>query len=512
MRASFGDAQPSPSGSAGTSVSSIRWDLTRRLLGTIVPIVVLGGAAAFLLLRSTLVARFDETLASRAAAIVTLTQWDGDKIDFDFNSASMPWYEPGPHAEFYQIHQCNPGEAPGAEVRRSNSLGNAELGSADFGSSRTAVFDVKLPDGRPGRAIVLSFRPVPDDSLLPEGSERWNTALVTAPQLRLIAAAGCKELNRTIGTLLVGLVGAGIATGVGVALGVHWALRRGLRPLDHLAQEVQGLGEGSLNRRLDPAPLPAELRPVCTRLNNLLARLEVAFLQERRFTAAAAHELRTPVAELRSCMEVALSRPRTASETTNVMNEALAIALQMERMVASLLALARAEAGHEIPALAAVDLRQLLDRLTHKYAGRAKSRGAEIRVRAGGVQCALANEAMLESALDNLLANAIEYSDPGIISCIIHDNEADHSVSIEIANSARGVSREQVAALFQQSRRNGTDGSGSAHLGLGLPLARRLVEAMKGHLSAKLAEREAVCVRVSFPAAALPPRSFHNVD
>jgi two-component system sensor histidine kinase QseC len=114
-----------------------------------------------------------------------------------------------------------------------------------------------------------------------------------------------------------------------------------LRPLSSLAKRAETIHASSLQLRFPTDNIPVELLPIAQRLNDLLARLEASFAREQRFSADVAHELRTPIAELRTLAEVALKWPDDVNQAA--LKEALNIALQMESVATGLMALARCD-------------------------------------------------------------------------------------------------------------------------------------------------------------------------
>jgi len=114
------------------------------------------------------------------------------------------------------------------------------------------------------------------------------------------------ELTEALTALAFALLGCGAGLLALTVLVVPRLLRRELVPLDALAEQASHINADSLAMRFPISPLPGELIPISTRLNDLLARLELSFERERRFSADLAHELRTPIAELRTLAEVAL--------------------------------------------------------------------------------------------------------------------------------------------------------------------------------------------------------------
>jgi signal transduction histidine kinase len=481
---------------------SIRRTLTLWLLGTLAIVLAAGGVGLFAAARKALTRQFDQTLMARASALVAATRWDGAKVDVDFDTEVMPWYRSGAGSECFELRRTNDERGPGEVVMRSPSLGGAAW-SVPLGPDLDGEFvDVPLANGRAGRATVVYFKPPPDedvDQRLTE-AERQNIA-ATAPRLVLVAAKSRGELDRTIRTLLTALGAAGLAVAVAAAIAVRLAVTRGLRPLDRLSAVVRAIDAESLSRRFDCDSVPVELRAVCDRFNGLLERLEAAFARERRFTAAAAHELRTPIAELRSLLEVGLSRPRSADESRRSLDEALAITLHMDRLVGLLLSLARQEAGLAL-GLGPVDVCDLLRRLRDRHAPDARAGAGDILVEAPPHAFVNADAATLESVLENLLTNAVEYSAPRPdVSCAVRTD--DGLVIVEVTNPIAETDAVDGEQFFEPFWRRSASRSDRAHLGLGLALARQFSQSMDGALTAEIIDRTTVRVRLQLRPAVI---------
>jgi two-component system sensor histidine kinase QseC len=154
------------------------------------------------------------------------------------------------------------------------------------------------------------------------------------------------ELDRMLNRLAaaLGIIGTSM-----LGLTIAFVLRissRGLAPLEAVAQRASHIDEHTLDQRF-PNDIPIELRSICERLNDLLSRLQSAFARERRFSADVAHELRTPIAELRAIAEVALKWPTPDPEVVGAFQDVVAAAGQMQGIVDGLLAIARCEGGRE---------------------------------------------------------------------------------------------------------------------------------------------------------------------
>jgi two-component system sensor histidine kinase QseC len=276
--------------------------------------------------------------------------------------------------------------------------------------------------------------------------------------------------------------GCGILLFAAVWLVVPLVLRRGLAPLDRLAAEVARIEAHSLDARLPVDALPAELRPVGDRLNDLLARLAASFERERRFSADLAHELRTPLAELRSQAECALKWPESRDPRTD--QDTLAIATQMENLVTQMLALSRGERG-EVPVQSQeVEPAALVEGVWKTHASRAADRALKARfVFEPG--CVQADPALLRSILHNLLQNAADYA-PANGELRVTGKKLNGGYRIQIANPAGELTADDVGQLFDRFWRKEAARSDGKHAGLGLSVSRAFATAMDWQLDAAI--------------------------
>ena len=212
--------------------------------------------------------------------------------------------------------------------------------------------------------------------------------------------------------------------------------------MDQLAEQASRIDAESLSIRFETQLLPTELNPIGSRLNDLLERLEQAFDRERQFSGDLAHELRTPIAELRSLAELGLQWPQTRGAESD--RDALAIAQQMEHIVTRLLALLRSENKQLIIQRETVHLAPLIQSVWSSFTAKAAEKELE-------VTCTVADDAviqsdlvLLHSILSNLFDNAVEYTPQGGVVRI--ESEADSErFFVRVVNTA-GTS---IRAIFR---------------------------------------------------------------
>jgi two-component system sensor histidine kinase QseC len=256
------------------------------------------------------------------------------------------------------------------------------------------------------------------------------------------------------------------------------ATRAGLRPIAALAKQVTRIEAASLGSRLPAAGVPPELAPIVEQTNSLLARLQAAFARERRFSANVAHELLTPVTELRALAENAVRWPEDNEATAGFAPAALDTARQMERLVNTLLALARSERGELRLQCDAVDLVGLLREIQQKLSGRIAVRNLSLEWLLPTEAIISADRAACESILQNLIENAVEHTPPGgwIVCRLERDGAA---FALTVVNANVDLTPDDLPRLGEPFWRKDAARTDRTHAGLGLALVQALSAALR---------------------------------
>ncbi len=307
----------------------------------------------------------DAGLEAKAQTMIALTEQEGEKVLVEFAEVYLPNLT---RRELVEIRLED-----GSYLARSAELGERHLELDGKHSLVPRFRDLRLPGGQPGRQIQLDFLP------LVEGDNESVVAVAAPPA---VAGDGAGSAGRQMVTVAVAvdssdtveqihhfrLVLGGISLALlgGLALLLPWLVGRGLLPLVLLGEQVRRMEVANLGEPLVLEAPPRELRPLVGRLDDLRARLAHSFERERRFSSNVAHELRTPIAELRSLAEVALRFPPQDGENQVFYRDVLNSALRMERVAEQLLALARLEDAGSAPRFERVELRRALAAVLHR--------------------------------------------------------------------------------------------------------------------------------------------------
>ncbi len=245
-----------------------------------------------------------------------------------------------------------------------------------------------------------------------------------------------------------------------LGLAVWWAVRQGIAPLRHLSETLAQRQPQSLHPvTLDGAS--SEMVPMVQSLNDLLARMGTLLESERRFTADAAHELRTPIAAIRTQAQVALGETDGALRQ-HALRNTLEGCDRATRLVEQLLTLSRLEAGETL-AMAPMDVRSVAQRVAADLAPKALARQQELALDATSACVVNGNETLLGVLVRNLLDNAIHYS-PHYATVRLQLRTDAQGVLLQVEDSGPGLSEADLARLGKRFFRV----LGNAHSGSGL--------------------------------------------
>ena len=260
------------------------------------------------------------------------------------------------------------------------------------------------------------------------------------------------------------------------------AARRGLAPVRVIAQVAKGISASRLADRLPHESVPAELTDLATSFNDMLDRLEDSFRRLSNFSSDLAHELRTPVSNLMTQTQVALSKSRSADEYREILHSNLEECNRLARTIADMLFLAKADNGLIVPHRENIDLATEVDELIEFYDALAEEQG--VRLCRMGFGTVVGDRLMIRRAISNLLSNAIRHTPRGgSIKVEIRDSGKD-GACIAVENPGEGIPPEQIPRLFDRFHRvDSSHQRSSEGAGLGLAITKSIVEAHGGTIS-----------------------------
>lgn len=416
----------------------------------------------------------DETLRTEAAALASRLEAHRDQVEFEFLAGPSGSREStDPLVEIV--------EERGQTVFSSPALANdrtlIDLLSTAAPTASPMWFTVQLPANE-GLSRVLAFYVI-----VPPEIETAADREEAAVGAWVLVARPLVSIDRTLGQLASVLASAvGAATLLALVTGLVVA-RRGTQPVRVLADSVGRVTPGDAELSLDHAQVPTELQPIVSTTERLLERVRGELGRQRQLTADVAHDLRTPVAGVRTLLDVCLQRERSREEYVAAMDKARAALRQLSQLLDDALTLSRLDADVDRPVLASVSLEKIFDVAIATVQPIAAARQVSIETEACPRTELCTDRGKLTKILSNLLGNAIEHS-PAAHSVQIAARIDDGMLELSVADRGPGVPAEMRVRIFDRFvRADDARTSGDGHHGLGLPIAAGLARLLDGEIT-----------------------------
>ena len=260
------------------------------------------------------------------------------------------------------------------------------------------------------------------------------------------------------------------------------AVRKGHQPLRDVSMAIKNITSENLDVRLDPNRVPIELEQLVISFNQMIGRIEDVFRRQANFSADIAHEMRTPITNLVTQTEIALSQPRTVKELEDVLYSSLEEYNRMAKMVSDMLFLAQADENLLIPERVPLDLQSETLKVFEFFEAWAEER--EVKLCFVGQSSLISGDPlMIRRAINNLLSNAIRYTPRGM-SVTVQVGEIDERVEYRVENPGTPIAAEHLPRLFDRfyrvdpSRQRKGENSG-----IGLAIVKSIVRAHGGKIS-----------------------------
>jgi two-component system sensor histidine kinase QseC len=337
----------------------------------------------------------------------------------------------------------------------------------------------------------------------PNGSD-WRVFVTRGAEKDILVFVGEEVDSRSsiLWAVLRGLLLPLLIALPALTLAVWWAVRRGLEPLRELSLQL-GQRRASDVQPLALSTMPTEVQPVVQSLNALFERIGRMVAGERRFTADAAHELRTPIAAIRTQAQVAQGAGNDIAQREHALQATLAGCDRATRLVEQLLTLARLEATTPSPATPAIgasrtNVSAVTRRIAAELVPTAQARRQTLELDAEQ-PCFIAADDLLTGVLvRNLLDNAMRYSPEGaMVQAEVRCDAKQCTLTVQ--DSGPGMSSEEMARLGERFFRVlGSEQPGS---GLGWSIVRRIAGVSGANLRVSRSEKlGGLCIEVSWPA------------
>jgi len=268
--------------------------------------------------------------------------------------------------------------------------------------------------------------------------------------------------------------------------------RRGIRPVEEMATTARHISSTNLQERIRPEGYPFELASLASTFNQMLDGLEESFERISRFSADIAHDLRTPVNNIRGEAEVSLARERSADEYRDVIESCLEEAVRLSDLIGDLLFLARAESPLTHLRRERVDVGELLGGVREYYEASAADGGVSLTTTvADEPVIAELDRTLLQRAVGNLVSNALAHTPPGgavVLGTGIDRLNKDSSspdfsaIRIEVSDTGVGIPAEALPRVFDRFFRvDSSRSQASGGTGLGLAIVQSIVELHGGN-------------------------------
>jgi len=282
--------------------------------------------------------------------------------------------------------------------------------------------------------------------------------------------------------------------------GGYWLSGRAMTPIDSITRAAQEISERNLSKRL---PLPEardELRRLSETLNSMLSRLEAAFKRIIQFTADASHELRTPVAVIRTTAELMNEHRRPIEEYEEANTQIISEAERTGRLIEDLLMLARADSQAMQFVFSDLDLRRVVDEVVASMNALAQAKGVHMNINSAVPSAFIIGDPnAVRRLITVLIDNAIKYSLAG--STVLIGVHADRdAATLEVNDQGIGISEQDLTHIFERFYR--ADKARSRELGgvgLGLSIAKSIADAHRAQISVQSQVRKGSRFKITFP-------------
>jgi two-component system heavy metal sensor histidine kinase CusS len=381
-------------------------------------------------------------------------------------------------------------ESPGMSGLAPSAFPKAE---APLGTLPSQGIEVTDSSGRAFR--VMSARAMLGRS---DNLPVVQVALDTANERKLLAGYRRRAwLVLALALVVCGVVGYQIA-------------RRGMHPIEDITATARRVSSSRLHERIEAVALPAELSELAATFNNMLDRLADSFARLSQFSADIAHELRTPVNNLRGTTEVVLGRARSAEEYREALASCLEESIRLSRIIDSLLFLARSESGRNPIHTERVEIGKELELVKEFFDAAAVEAGVELMLDlCPGPVYAPLDRTLFQRAVSNLVSNALVHTPAAgtvTVSCASDDGFA----RVRVADTGCGIPPEHLPHVFDRFyrvERSRTNSSGSGGTGLGLAIVRSIASLHGGSAEIDSHPSRGTRVTLSFPLEPAPPRA-----
>lgn len=300
------------------------------------------------------------------------------------------------------------------------------------------------------------------------------------------------QFMKKFGALLAAVIALGVAASTIIAFTVT---KRGLRPLGEMTRALKRVGPKQLHQQVSPVGWPRELQPLAVAFDDMLHRLEDSFVRLSQFSADIAHELRTPIGNIRGEAEVALTRSRSPEEYREVIESTIVECQHLGQIVDNLLFLARTDAAEGHLQRSSFNGRAAIEKIAAYHELIAEEQ--KLTIRCQGEGSFVADEMLFSRAVNNLVENAVHHTPAGGSIEITVANRSPHS-EVSVKDTGAGIAAEHLPRVFDRFYRADSARS-SEGVGLGLALVKSIMDLHGGSAQIESTPGRGTTVTLSFP-------------
>src|SRR5262245_50780035 len=464
------------------STRSIRFRLTMWYAGLLAILLVLFGGFIYLTLEKFLERNLSDTLAKEAQTIGESWLRDVNQTGPGYVASEIEeHFAPSITGRFVRITRG----ADGSDVYHSSAPESGAFDPKQIGPRRFDASQTLREEHLPNDKELLIFS-------LPFADRAGNQYLIET-------GAPYDQVERVLRGLLISL-GIAFPLIVGVAIGGGYVLmRNALRPMDEIATTAERITSRNLNERVPIIPTGDEVERLSVSLKRMMERIEDAFHHINRFSADAAHEIRTPLAIIRGELEDALHAPGLTKDLRETIGSALEEAERLSRIVDQLLEMSRLEAGETLVDRTRFDFTEMTRSTVDQMRLLAEEKNLQLRFE-GTKRVDLEGDPLrLKQIVVNLVDNAIKYTPTGG-SVSVSTFRQDGKVILEVADTGIGIPKHATSQIFDRFFR--VDKARSRQLGgtgLGLAIVKSICTAYNGNVTVRSGEGKGAVFRVELP-------------
>jgi len=466
------------------NIRSLRFRMTAWYAGLLLCALLVFGVSVYLGLERYLISTQQATLASECRAIGSelLPQLPGKRADWLMSEINEA-YAPEVNARFVRVSREGTGMVYLSGAPKDGAFEPAEIPFPQ-GKEKESSRRIRLNNGRQLLANTMSFT-------TPDGSHFLVETGIPLERTQVVLHG----LLLTLGIYTPFIVFLAVAGG-------YWLMRRSLEPVDEITERAEGITSSNLSERLPIIRTGDELERLSTALNRMIERLDDAFQHINRFSADASHELRTPLTILQLELEGIVHDDPLNESFERHIGSALEETHRMSRIVESLLAISRLDAGEVKLDKLHINLSELVARTAGEMKVLAQDKSIALSISVEEGVYLEGDRTHLQQVVLNLVDNAIKYTqEGGAIHVRLYVK--DWRTIIEVSDNGAGIPSHALPHVFERFyRADKARSRASGGAGLGLSIVKAICTAHRAAIFVTSEEGKGSSFSVEFPSAA----------